>query len=75
MRNLKAKFLADINCEIEDAKESIQRLKDSLKLIPEQIIVHEKHIQDLIGLRESVNKNETFQMSDIEYVDDEEEYF
>jgi hypothetical protein len=72
MVNLKAKFIKDIEYEIEETKETIKRLKDNLKLIPEQITVQEKHIEDLKGLLESVESNTTFEMSEITYEDEEE---
>lgn len=71
MRNLKQKFIKDINNEIEDAYENIGRYKLQLESIPIYIKQVELQIENLKGLLVSVEADQHFTDPVFSY---EEEY-
>jgi hypothetical protein len=75
MRNLKSKFIKEIEVEISDSENRIKELLVQHDSIPKRIQDIEHHIGNLKTLCKTVEKSETpFQIYDLEYINEDEEY-
>lgn len=75
MRNLKSKFIKELEVDISDAQQRIKELIIRQQSIPKEIESIEQHIGNLKTLKRTVeNSDVPFEIYETEYKDDEE-YF
>lgn len=79
MKNLKSKFIKEIQNDVQQTLDSIKMLEQRLKDIPNEIAALNGHVANLYGLQKSVEADTHFTMGNFTYGegddDDYEEYF